>query len=101
MSLRLRGTSLRRIGDLAICNGDYKDALNAYMEGLPLIAEYEVLQRYTITEQIRETETLIAQELKKEILSRLGRDLAEFWNRMPQLIENSPESLLTFQRWEW
>ncbi|MCP4112347.1 MAG: ATP-binding protein [Desulfobacteraceae bacterium] len=101
MDIRLRGTSLRRIGDLAICNGDYDDALDAYKKGLPLIAEYEALKRYAIEEQLRTSKTSISKFVEKDILSRMGKELEEFWKKNKMLTEKSPETLFTFQRWGW
>ncbi len=100
MYKNIHGSCLRKIGDLAICNNNYDVALNAYKEGFLLIVENEFLWRYTIGRQIRDTEKLIRKYTPK-VLSKLGRDLVEYWRSRQILIEKSPESLLTFQQWEW
>ncbi|MCP4110700.1 MAG: AAA family ATPase [Desulfobacteraceae bacterium] len=100
MDFRLKGTSLRRIGDMAVCNGDYETALEKYKKGFVLIAKYEVLKRYTLGEQIRKTENMIYRHANTNDISKLGKDLSEFWNNETLLLKISPESLLKFQRWE-
>ncbi len=100
MYRNLHGSCLRKIADLAICDNNYDVALSAYKEGFLLIVESEFLWRYTIGKQIRDTENLI-RKYTPEVLSKLGRDLAEYWRSRQVLIEKSPESLLTFQQWEW
>jgi len=85
---------------MAICNGDYDAALNAYKEGFLSIVENDFLWRYTIGKQIKDTESLIRKHAPN-VLSNLGRDLAAYWRSNGMLIEKSPESLLTLQQWEW
>ncbi len=97
---RLYGSCMRKIGDLAICAGEYDAALAAYEEGLPLIAENEIHQRYTIRSQMRQTNERIIARIPPKILSRLGRGLAMFWRSNATLIAKYPEALLTFHFWE-
>lgn len=98
-SLRLRGSCLRKIADLAICDGAYDTALEAYKRGLPIIAEYEVHGRYTIRSQIRQTDHRLRKRVAGSVLHRLGRDLMMFWQEHPELIGKYPEVLLLFNRW--
>ncbi len=100
MDLRLRGTSLRGIGDLAMCNGDYEDSLTCYKEGFLLIVQNENLPRFAIGKHLKRTEQLILANVEKEILKKLGRDMSKFWIMNGKLMRKSPESLLTFQQWE-
>lgn len=97
---RLRGSCLRKIGDLAICNGDYDAALAAYEEGFPLLAENEVHERYTIRTQMQQTNERIINRIPAKILSRLGRGLSLFWRSNTMLVIKYPEALLTFHQWE-
>ena len=98
--MRLYGSCLRKIGDLAICAGEYDAALAAYEEGFPLIAEHEIHERYTIRSQMRQTNERILRRIPSKILSRLGRGLAVFWRSTSTLIAKYPEALLTFYLWE-
>jgi tetratricopeptide (TPR) repeat protein len=98
-ALRLRGSCLRKIADLAICNGDYDDALNAYEHGLPLIAEYEVHERYTIRSQIKQTDSRLRNRIPGKVLHALGQDLSLFWSSREELVTKYPEVLLMFRRW--
>ncbi|NJL03672.1 MAG: ATP-binding protein [Chloroflexaceae bacterium] len=99
-AMRLYGSCLRKIGDLAICAGEYDAALAAYEEGFPLIAEHEIHERYTIRSQMRQTNERILHCIPSKILSRLGRGLAVFWRSNSTLIAKYPEALLTFYLWE-
>lgn len=98
-ALRLRGSCLRKIADLAACNGAYDAALEAYKRGLPLIAEYEVHGRYTIRSQIRQTDLRLRERVSGSVLHRLGRNLMSFWQEQPDLLTRYPEVLLLFNRW--
>ncbi|MCP4347135.1 MAG: tetratricopeptide repeat protein [Desulfobacterales bacterium] len=99
MNLRLKGTSLRKIGDLAICNGDYENTLAMYKESFLLLAEKESLWRYTIGEQVKRTDNRIRKHAPKALLHQLGNDLTQFWKENETLITSTPESLLTFKSW--
>lgn len=99
-AIRLRGSCLRKIGDLAICHGDYDAALDFYEEGFPILAEHEIHERYTIRSQMRQTDTRIRGRIPGKILSRLGIALAQFWRSNTTLVLKYPEALLTFHRWE-
>lgn len=99
-AMRLYGSCMRKIGDLAICAGEPDAALAAYEEGLPLIAANEIHQRYTIRSQMRQTNERIIARIPPKILSRLGRGLAMFWRSNATLIAKYPEALLTFHFWE-
>ncbi|NJN67277.1 MAG: hypothetical protein HC884_11470 [Chloroflexaceae bacterium] len=98
-ALRLRGSCLRKIGDLAICDGEYDVALEAYKHGLPIVAEYEVHGRYTIRSQIRQTDSRLRKRLPGKLLHRLGKDLSRFWQERPELVAKYPEVLLLLSRW--
>lgn len=98
-ALRLRGSCLRKIGDLAICSGEYATALECYKEGLPLIARHEVYERYTIRTQIRQTDERLRKRISPTMLHRLGQDLGRFWREQPELLWRYPEVLLLFSRW--
>lgn len=100
VALRQRGSCLRKIGDMALCNGDYATALEAYKEGLPLITRYEVSRPYTIGDQLKKTRNRILTHASTEALRQLGRDLYLFWREQQELINRHPEALLTFRRWE-
>jgi hypothetical protein len=97
---RLRGSSLRKIGDLAMGNGRYDAALQAYQSGLPLIARYEQHEPYKLSAQIKVTHERIARCSSPELVNRLGHDLAEFWLSQPDLFEKTPEALITFFAWQ-
>lgn len=99
-AIRLRGSSLRKTGDLAICNGDYEDALACYKEGFPILAEYETHERYTIRAQMRQTNQRIRSRVPRALLGRLGSDLAAYWRNNMVLVVKYPEALLTFHQWE-
>lgn len=99
-SLRLRGSFLRAIADLAVCNGDEDDAIQFYKTGLSLIAQHEVHTPYTVREQINETDRRIAMCADTMVVARLGGVLATFWKIHPNLVARYPEALLTFYRWE-
>lgn len=99
-SLRLCGSFLRAIGDLALCNRDYDDAIQFYKDGLSLIAQHEVHTPYTIREQINETNRRIATCTDTVTVGRLGADMASYWKLHPKLVARYPEALLTFYRWE-
>lgn len=99
-NIRLRGSFLRRIGDLAICAGAYDDALKAYREGLSIIARYEVHTPYTIREQLKEVDRRLCGQVSGNVLRRLGGDLARFWSEQREMVAKHPDALLTFYRWE-
>ncbi len=99
-AIRLRGSCLRKIADLAICSGDYDSALAFYEEGFPLLAEYEIHERYTIRSQMRQTDERLHARIPRKMLGNLGKALAQFWRRHPVLIVKYPEALLTFHNWE-
>ena len=99
MDLRLRGGCLRNIADLAICHGDYDAALPVYKEAFLLIAKNQVLWHYSLNRQIEKTFQRIHDHISESFLSKLGKDLIQYWNDTPILTENSPESLITFQEW--
>ena len=98
-ALRLRGSCLRKIADMAVCNGDYDAALAAYEHGLPLVAEYEIHERYTIRAQLRQTDKRLRDHVPDTVMHRLGKDLALFWQSRPELVTRYPEVLLMFKRW--
>jgi tetratricopeptide (TPR) repeat protein len=98
--MRLRGSCLRKIGDLAICYGDYDAALDFYEEGFPLLAQYETYDRYTIRSQMKQTNERILHAIPTKILSRLGIALEQFWRSNPVLVVKYPEALLTFHTWK-
>lgn len=97
---RLRGSSLRKIGDLAMGDGRYETALRLYKEGLPLIARHEQHEPYKLSAQIKITHERIQWCSSPELVNRLGHDLAEFWQTQPDLFEKSPEALITFFAWQ-
>lgn len=99
-AIRLRGSCLRKIGDLAICHGDYDAALAFYEEGFPILAEHEIHERYAIRSQMRKTDSRIRGRVPGKILSRLGIALAQFWRSNTALVLKYPEALLTFHHWE-
>jgi tetratricopeptide (TPR) repeat protein len=99
-AIRLRGSCLRKLGDLALCAGDYAQAVAFYQEGFPLLAEYEVHERYTIRSQMRQTDERIRPRISGAVLSRLGSELAQFWRSHTILVVKYPEALLTFHDWE-
>lgn len=98
-ALRLRGSCLRKIADLAMCNGAYDEALEYYKHGLPIIAAYEIHGRYTIRAQIRQTDHRLRGRIPEKTLQQLGRDLSAFWRERPELVKKYPEVLLVFSRW--
>ena len=97
---RLRGSSLRKIGDLALADGRYDIASEAYREGFPLIALYEVHETYSLSAQLRISNERIHQCGKPEYIQQLGYDLAQFWQQKPELIAKSPEALISFYTWQ-
>ena len=97
---RLKGSSLRKIGDLAICHGDYKEALTSYQKGFSLIGKYEVHSPYTVREQLKITSMRINQVCPIETIRDLGKDLEEYWKNTEELLQEYPEALLTFDRWK-
>ena len=97
---RLRGSSLRKIGDLAICDNAYEAALAAYQEGFSLIAKYEQYEPYQLSAQIKVTDERLHQCGKLEFVNRLGHDLSDYWQAQPQLLEKTPEALITFFAWQ-
>ncbi len=99
-NIRLRGSFLRRIGDLAICAGAYEDALKAYREGLSIIAHYEVHTPYTIREQLKAIDKRLCGNVPSNVLRRLGADLARFWSEQREMVAKHPDALLTFYRWK-
>lgn len=98
-SKRLRGSSLRKLGDLAICAGAYDIALTAYQQGLPLIADYEVHEPYAIGQQVRITDTRLRQKASPELIQRLGKDMFAFWKEKG-LVTKSQEALILFYGWQ-
>ncbi|NJO04689.1 MAG: tetratricopeptide repeat protein [Chloroflexaceae bacterium] len=96
---RLRGSCLRKLGDLAVFNGDYDAALAFYEEGYPLIAENEIHARYTIRSQMQQSDDRMRGRVPAKIMSRLGHGLAQCWRSTPMLVVKYPEALLTFQQW--
>lgn len=98
--LRLKGSSLRKIGDLAICNGDYANGLAAYQEGLPLIAKYEVHSPYVLREQLKISDRRLRTRCSLDVLGRLGKDMEIFWRNDEKLLRQYPEALLTFNQWK-
>jgi tetratricopeptide (TPR) repeat protein len=98
-ALRLRGSCLRKIADLAICAGNYDIALETYQHGLPLIAQYEVHERYTIRSQIKQTDNRLRVSVPGKVLHRLGQDLTQFWLSRDELVTKYPEVLLLFRQW--
>jgi tetratricopeptide (TPR) repeat protein len=98
--LRVRGSCLRKIGDMAICHGAYEDALTAYKEGLMLIAEHEVHEKYMLRSQIRQTDRRIRDHVTAEQMRYVGTALAEFWRDHKALMEQYPDALLIFYRWQ-
>ncbi len=107
INLGVSGSALRHIGDLAICQGDYEPALEAYKEGLALIIEHETYKPsgHTIKEQIDQTDRRLRQAievnvLEVNVLRNLGKNLGQFWQDDKELMEKYPEILLTFQQWE-
>lgn len=98
-ALRLRGSCLRKIADLAMCHGAYDVAMAWYKRALPLIAAYEVHGRYTIRAQVRQTDRRLRECVPAKILHMLGRELATFWREHPELVRKYPEVMLVFTRW--
>lgn len=98
-ALRLRGSCLRKIADMAICSGAYDEAVNLYQQALPLIAEHEVHERYTIRTQLRQTDKRLRDRVPDTVMQKLGSDLASFWQVQPDLIRRFPEVLLLFRKW--
>ncbi len=96
----MKGSSLRKIGDLAICHGDYKEALTSYQKGFSLIGKYEVHSPYTVREQLKITSMRINQVCPIETIRDLGKDLEEYWKNTEELLQEYPEALLTFDRWK-
>lgn len=97
---RLLGSSLRKLGDLAMCAGAYNEALAAYKRGLPLIAEFEVHEPYAIGEQVRMTDRrLMDEQVDPALIQQLGKDLFDFW-RKEGLVRKSQEPLRIFHRWQ-
>jgi tetratricopeptide (TPR) repeat protein len=99
-SIRLRASCLRKIGDLTMCEGDYDAALDFYKQGFPLLAEYEIHERYTIRSQMRQTDQRLRAHVPDATLHRLGHDMAQFWRSNMLLVVKYPEALLTFRDWE-
>lgn len=100
VSLRLRGSSLRKIADLAMCQGDYSEALEAYKEGLELIALHEVHGQFTIRAQIQQMNQRLQQCVSKDVLASLGTALSAFWRQNKELRAKYPEALLIFRNWQ-
>lgn len=100
MMLRLQGSCLRKIADLALCHGSYEAALQAYQEGFLLIASHEVYTRYTMRSQLRQTEERLHGVVPQTRLQQLGRDMTRFWSEHELFLMYYPEALLTFQRWQ-
>lgn len=109
-SLRLQGSCLRKIGDLAICcsesNEDgaclgpvYDAALDAYAQGFMLICEHEVHPSYRLGAQVAWSVERIEKCTDPARRARLGRDLAALWEREAQLSWEHPTAMLTFNRW--
>jgi hypothetical protein len=84
---------------MAVCQGDYAEALETYEHALPLIAEYEVHERYTIRAQLRQTDKRLRDRVPESVMHQLGKDLAIFWESRPELVTKYPEVLLMFKRW--
>lgn len=98
-SLKVHGSTLRKIGDLAICDNNYKAALALYKEGFLLKALYETHKGYTVNEQLKITESRLIQISSRTMLKKLGKDLAKFWKSKNFLTEKSPETLLILEQW--
>lgn len=99
-SLRLGGSCLRKIADLALCAGEYDRAINLYKQGLPFIAKYEVHERHTINEVIPQIDKRLHKCQRRKIFNRLGKDLTELWvNNPEELAMRYPKALSVFNRW--
>jgi tetratricopeptide (TPR) repeat protein len=99
-SMRLRASCLRKLGDMAICDGDYAAALAFYEEAFPILAEHEIYERYTIRAQIRQSDERLRACISAALLGNLGRDLAQFWRSNTMMVVKYPEALLIFHTWE-
>ncbi len=87
------------MGDLALCDDHYDQAVTFYKEGLPLIVKYEVHGRYTVGEQIKQIEQRLQSCAPKDVSAALGKALTQFWKSEPDLIMKYPGALATFSRW--
>lgn len=97
-TLRLHGSSLRKLADLMICANEYERALESYKQGLMLITTHEVHSPYAIGQQLRVSEARLREQTEPSMLASLGRDLALFWKE-EKLLHKSPEALSIFYRW--
>lgn len=97
-NLALRGSSLRKLADLAICNGDAAAALALYQEALPLIARNPV-RKYTIQDQLNIIDRRLQTSIPEHVLRELGKDMTQFWSSEKDLLDRYPEALETFMRW--
>ena len=96
---RLRGTTLRKLADMALCNNDFEDAIALYGKALPLIATSEVRGQYLIGEQIKKTYSKIQVCVPPNVIQQLGRELEQIWKAQPNLSRRYPEVALKFRRW--
>lgn len=111
----LRGSSLRKIADLAICDNHYTEALTFYKESLPLIAVYSFgnasspsSDPFLITKQLESIEKRIGAGSSPKLLKQLGSDLAQFWSKEKVNIAGKEEKLSekyhqiiwTFRQWK-
>ncbi len=99
MDLRLRGSCMLSIANLALCSGEYEEALAVYKKSLMMMVKYEVLWRYSVGEQIRRADKQIRECVRKDLLVKLAKDMILCWKENQALMLNSPESLLIFQEW--
>ncbi|NJP04973.1 MAG: tetratricopeptide repeat protein [Chloroflexaceae bacterium] len=96
----LKGGALRAIGDLALGAGQYDKALELYQKGLPLIAKY-LDPPFTVTLQLGIIESrLMERQDVQQMMTQLGKDLMEFWQKQPELLDRHPEALLIFDEWQ-
>jgi tetratricopeptide (TPR) repeat protein len=97
---RLSGSILRKIGDLAICDYAYPEAVAAYKQGLVLIAENEVIGRYTVAAQIQQMIQRIEQKAEPYLMRQLGKEFIRFWPEQHALLNRYPVALITFYKWQ-
>ncbi|NJO15906.1 MAG: substrate-binding domain-containing protein [Thioploca sp.] len=115
MDSSLRGSALRKIADLAICDNHYTEALTFYKEGLPLITIYSFRgasspssEPFLITKQLESIKKRICACSSPKLLKQLGSDLAQFWSegtveiagKKEKLSEKYHQLIWTFRHWE-
>jgi len=99
VNTRLKGSLLRNLGDLAISQGDYADALQFYFEAIKLIAHYEINALYKLDAQLLQSERRIRAACPPGTLARLAGDLGNLCRKERKLESQRSDLLDIFSRW--